>query len=398
MNIYNPIIVLILYISVFIFPGYVVLSFFDSTGWYYHYAFGDLGDFNINKFYLTLLLCVGPILAYLFFSVKKNILNFKNKITDLTNLKSIYMTSILILILINFYFFVSFNFSIPAISIAGLVTADTYGALRSNFSSGLSSGIFNIGLFFFGFGSVLSGLLLIEKSYLYILISIFLCLLMLMFNLAKSPILDFLFLCTLGYLFIENKKINFLLISLVVFFLGFSLIAFISPGFTALRIFESLVHRVFLGEISDLPTYFSFFADNPQSYISILPPYVQNLFGYDYASSAKVVAVSTTAFKNIFSVGYYNTIFIGEAFAVMGPAGLFISPFIVILNFAILGFLIKKSPKNIFTIIFLSFILFKLTKGIFSGIGLFIFSTNQIFMILLLFYLFIHKKNMTNIV
>ena len=87
-----------------------------------------------------------------------------------------------------------------------------------------------------------------------------------------------------------------------------------------------------------------------------------------------IVALNVVGYDNLISVGYFNTIFLGEAYAVFGSFGAFYAQIIIILNFIFLGLLINKTPKNIFTIILISYIIFKYTKGIFAGVGPFIFS------------------------
>ena len=395
MKIKNPVLLLILYIIVFIFPGFFLLNFFDSEQKNYLYVFGLLSDFNINKFYLSLFGCVMPILIYLFFVLTKSASNFRNKEIDLANIKMIYFLLTACLIILNLYFFISFNFSIPVLSVAGFVTNETYALLRSDLS--LSYGIFNIGLFFFGFGSFISAVLLMKRSYIYLLISILFCATTLMFNMQKSPSLDFIFLCSIGYLFLKNKSINILVITSLIFATIFSIVVFYNPGFPTDFLLQALSQRIFFGEVADLPLYFSFFKDDPISFLSVFPPYINNFFGFEYASAARIIALNIVDFKNIVSVGNYNTIFLGEAYAVLGKLGIIISPLIIILNFYLLSLLINKAPKNVFTVILISFILFKLTKGIFAGIGPFIFSTNQIFIGIFTFYLFIHTKNLSKI-
>jgi len=98
----------------------------------------------------------------------------------------------------------------------------------------------------------------------------------------------------------------------------------------------------------------------------------------------------------LLTAGYYNTIFIGESYAIFGQSGFFFGPLIIIANLFLIDILLKKSHKNIITILFFPYIMFKFCKGIFSGIGLFIFSTNQILIIMFIFYLFFYN-NSTNI-
>ena len=399
MNIYNPTIVILIYVVIFIFPGYLILSFFDNSSLYYYYAFGNTIDFNINNFYLLILLCLLPIILYLFFPIKSTLVIFKNKEMNINNIKMYWMLLTSILFFINIYFYYDFDFSFPVLSVMDIVTGESYGFLRSESSSSLNIGIFNFGLYLFGFSSLLCALVLRSSSLIYFIISVSLCIILTMFNLAKSPLLDFLFLAIIGYLFLDQKnKINFSIMSVIIFCLAFFLFyIYNDKGLEFQIVLEAMISRIFFGEIGDLPSYFYYFNENHINFSSILPPYIQDLLGYNSLPAAKIIAHNTTTLNDLISAGYYNTLFIGESFAVMGNMGLIVGPIIVILNLFLLNLLIKKSPKNIFTVLFISFFLFRLTKGLFSGIGPFILSSNQILLVVFIFYLFLYNNKNINI-
>jgi len=391
MNLNNPIYLIVSYIFIFTFPGLFILNYFDPNNEFFFYAFGSLTDFNVNNFYSNIFFGLIPILLFLVIFFRIPAQSFKNQDIDLTNARFIYFNFIAALILINLYFFISFNYSIPIVSIAGLVTNESYSMLRSSLS--LNNGIFNVGLYFFGFGSVISGLILSKRSYLYYIFSLFFCAILLLFNMQKSPFIDFIFLCSIGYLFLKNKSINLLFIAPIVLTLIYSVVSFYNPGYEISRLLQFIFQRIFFGEISDLPLYYSLFKNDPISFYSVLPPYINNFLGFNFQAASKIVALNVVGYDNLISVGYFNTIFLGEAYAVFGSFGAFYAQILIILNFIFLGLLINKTPKNIFTIILISYIIFKYTKGIFAGVGPFIFSTNQIFMLILAFYLIV-KKNL----
>ena len=390
MTLNNPIYLIVFYIFIFIFPGIFILNYFDPNNEFFFYAFGLLTDFNVNNFYLNIFFGLIPILLFLVIFFRIPAQKFKNKEVDLTNARFVYLIFITALILINLYLFISFNYSIPIMSIAGSVSSDNYSILRSDLA--LDYAIFNIGLYFFGFGSFISGLILSNKSYIYYIIALVFCFTLLLFNLQKSPSLDFIFLCSIGFLFLKNKSINLLFIVPLVFTIIYFIVYFYNPGIESRFIFQALSQRIFFGEISDLPLYYSIFKNDPISFYSVLPPYINEFLGFNFQAASKIVALNVVDYKNLISVGFFNTIFLGEAYAVFGNFGIFYAQIIIILNFIFLGLLIDKTPKNIFTIILISYILFKFTKGIFSGIGPFIFSINQIFLLILVFYLLINEN------
>tara|TARA_A100001011_G_C14142279_1_gene770244 strand:+ start:26 stop:685 length:660 start_codon:yes stop_codon:yes gene_type:complete len=215
-----------------------------------------------------------------------------------------------------------------------------------------------------------------------------------MFVLAKSPIFDLFFLSTIGFLFLKKNSFNIIFLSILVSIpLYYIFSIFNGDGFNFQSILDGLSARLFFGEISDLPSYLYYFSDNPLSIFSSFPTYVQQFFGYSYLSAAKVIANNTTDLDTLLTAGYYNTVFIGESYAVFGNLGLYLGPLIIIANLSLINILIKKSQKNIISVLFFPYILFKLCKGIFSGIGLFIFSTNQILIIMFIFYLFFYNNS-----
>tara|TARA_Y100000816_G_C25877559_1_gene457870 strand:- start:28 stop:690 length:663 start_codon:yes stop_codon:yes gene_type:complete len=218
-----------------------------------------------------------------------------------------------------------------------------------------------------------------------------------MFVLAKSPIFDLFFLSTIGYLFLKKKSVNVIYFSIPIFFALFFIFSFFNgEGFDSKTIINGLNARLFFGEIGDLPSYLYFFTDNSISIFSALPTYVQEFFGYSYLPASKIIANNTTELSALTTAGYYNTVFIGESYAIFGKSGFFVGPLIIIINLFLIHLLLQKSQKNIVSVLFFPYIIFKFCKGIFSGIGLFIFSTNQILIMLFIFYLFFYM-NSTNI-
>lgn len=392
MNISNPAILIIIYICIFIFPGLIILNFFDYENFYFFYAFGKNIDFNYNRFYWLIFVSIAPILLYIFSVFGNSVNKFKNKEIEFENFMLFWKVSVFLLLSTNMYFFYLFDFSIPFISVGNLVSNETYAFFRSENSNIINQGIFNLSFYFLGFFSIMCSLILLNRSIIYILISVFLCTLLSLFVLAKSPIFDLFYLSMLGYLFLEKKSLNVFYASIPIFLSLFFIFSFFNgEGFDSMTIIKGLNARLFFGEISDLPSYFYFFSENPVSIFSALPSYVQEFFGYSYSPASKVIANNTTALSAISTSGYYNTIFIGESYAIFGKFGLFLGPLIVIANLILLNLLLSVSPKNIVSLFFFPYIIFKFCKGIFSGIGLFIFSTNQILVLFFIFYLFFYN-------
>lgn len=394
MNISNPITVIIIYISVFIFPGYLILNFFDNNNFFYFYAFGNNIDFNFKKFYVLIFISILPILLYMNFVLRKSINDFKNKEIEFNDPTLFWKISVMTLSLINLYFLYLFNFSIPFISVSSLISNENYALFRAENSSIINQGIFNLSFYFLGFFSIMCGMILIKKSYLYLITSTFLCLFLSMFVLAKSPIFDLFFLSTIGYLFLKKNSINIIYLSIPIFIALYSIFSiFNGEGFDFQSIVEGLNARLFFGEIGDLASYLYFFSENPINIFSALPTYIQEFFGYSYLPAAKIIANNTTGLDALLTAGYYNTIFIGESYAIFGNLGFYLGPLVIIANLFLINILLKKSHKNIISILFFPYIMFKFCKGIFSGIGLFIFSTNQILIIMFIFYLFFYNNS-----
>ena len=155
MNISSPITVIIIYISVFIFPGYLILNFFDSNDFFYFYAFGNNIDFNVKKFYLLIFTSILPILLYMNFVLRKSVNDFKNKEIEFNDSVLFWKISVMTLSFINLYFLYIFNFSIPFISVSSLVSNETYALFRSENSSIINQGIFNLSFYFLGFFSII---------------------------------------------------------------------------------------------------------------------------------------------------------------------------------------------------------------------------------------------------
>ena len=129
-----------------------------------------------------------------------------------------------------------------------IVTGESYGFLRSESSSNLNMGIFNFGLYLFGFASLLCALVLRSSSLIYFIISLSLCIVLTMFNLAKSPLLDFLFLAIIGYLFLNQKnKINFSIMSVINVYEGFYIgYAYEAPTANRLSEMRVKIHEIML--------------------------------------------------------------------------------------------------------------------------------------------------------
>ena len=397
MNISNPVNIIVLYICIFIFPGFIILNFFDSDKFFYFYAFGNNIDFNFNRFYRLIFSSFIPIILYIFFVLGSSIEKFKNKEIEINNLMLFWKGSVFLLLITIVYFFFLFDFSIPFISISNIVSNENYALFRSENSNIINQGIFNLSFYFLGFFSIMCSMVLLSRSFTYLLISSLLCLILSMFVLAKSPIFDLFFLSTIGYLFLKKKSVNVIYFSIPIFFALFFIFSFFNgEGFDSKTIINGLNARLFFGEIGDLPSYLYFFTDNSISIFSALPTYVQEFFGYSYLPASKIIANNTTELSTLTTAGYYNTVFIGEAYAIFGKSGFLIGPLIIIINLFLIHLLLKKSQKNIVSVLFFPYIIFKFCKGIFSGIGLFIFSTNQILIMLFIFYLFFYM-NSTNI-
>ena len=142
------------------------------------------------------------------------------------------------------------------------------------------------------------------------------------FTLAKAPIavtlLEILIVAMI------HKPIRFPIGVLLLAVASIGTLFFLTSGDRSFQnTISGMTYRIFLGEFSDLATYFEVFKDNRASPLSILPPYLKSLFGVSLLSPSKLLSLPG---NEVLTVGMANSFFVGEAYAVGGLVGAVLSP------------------------------------------------------------------------
>lgn len=176
--------------------------------------------------------------------------------------------------------------------------------------------------------------------------------LILLYNLAKAPVIMFL----IGFLFIEvlikgkvdiKKLINFGLLAGVMVLLMYRYIMG-TPISAILNYNTGPVGRLILSQIAPLYYHFHLF---PGQYSFLngasFSPFILSFFGVDHIRSSRLVMeYINPAGVATGSAGVANTLFIGEAYANFALYGLLLSPFIVGFIIQLSYIILQKMPKN----------------------------------------------------
>jgi len=285
--------------------------------------------------------------------------------------------------------------------------------IRSDIAKTIDMRVYNLGLILFLPLNLIISVFFLRKILLSVA-SVFLLSLLGTFTLAKASlayVLVFVLIFRMVYSPLYLRRaityLSIIILSLILLFLctGYA-------AFNIQSVVRNISNRILYGEISDLPYYFEVFSKEKVSLKSLMPPYVVG----DHKSAARIVAeysvekrlTRLTHFseeKKAFYrrvAGVANTFFTGEAFAWAGYVGVILSPFIVMANIVFVIHLFGKVKKTWFSVYLFSFVLYKISIGIFGGISYFIFSSIHIvlmaFLVLLIFWHYLggRKRSLLN--
>ncbi|HOX22726.1 MAG TPA: hypothetical protein PLL10_04615 [Elusimicrobiales bacterium] len=274
--------------------------------------------------------------------------------------------------------FVQNGFAHPLLSSGGFLNARAFAEMRASAEQAMNMSVYSAGLHLFVAYALMLALFIIRKPALSAVTLAFF-LFFATFSLAKSPVADVLLQLAITYLLIKQgswRPLLYLVLGIAAL-IGFS--AYILQAESLQPVLSGIGARLFLGQIADLPDYFTVFSSEPASAAAMLPPYIQSLFGLALLPPAKLVMnyqVAGTVNADI--AGVANTFFSGSAYAYFGLFGVAIAPLIVFANFWLTGKIFssfRKTPLNVFIA---AYIVYKLSKGLFSDIGYFVFSAIQI--------------------
>jgi hypothetical protein len=142
---------------------------------------------------------------------------------------------------------------------------------------------------------------------------------------------------------------------------------------------RALAIRVIWGQVADLPHYFNLFSTWHVPFVALLPPYVQTLLGTSEPSAARLVM----EFSNPLAVkagvaGVANTLFVGEAYAFAGVAGVLFSPLLVAVQYAVVIWLFGVLRKDVVTVFLFGYLLDRMTAALFGGVSSFVFSAMHV--------------------
>jgi len=250
-----------------------------------------------------------------------------------------------------------------------------YAIKRIEVASKFNANIYNLGLKVFGVFALITSLFVIKK-FLFSFITIISVVVLATFSLAKSPMADTLLMITFIYLLMYRPKWLQMIPLMFLMVLAIGAMYFLSGGLNNISNFlGALSNRVLYGQFADLPYYFLMFQDECVTLSSILPPYIQSLFG-DYSINAARMVIELTDPQAFLmgAAGVANTVFIGEAYAWAGILGVLIAPFWVAFHFLILIIFFTCLKKTIYNVFFFGYLLCRLSDGLFGGFSYYIFS------------------------
>lgn len=255
----------------------------------------------------------------------------------------------------------------------------SYSLKRAQINQNINMHVYNVGAKFFVPFALLISIFFIRRFWLTI-VTIAIFILIATFSLERSNIPSAILLLIFVYLLMGKPSVKTVFTLLLLFWVCLLMMFFVSKS--ANTFFDFLVHvyrRIFYGQFTDLPYYFHLFRDNPLEFKAILPPYVQSMTGEVLPSAARVVMqyVNPQGVARGVS-GTSNSIFVGEAYAFGGMAGVILAPFWIVIHFTIVVRVITSQKKNLIRVFILGYLFYLLTIGLFNAFGYFLFSSAQI--------------------
>ena len=389
----NPFHLTLLQILFFTVIGLPFAYIFDTEG-YYFWLVRNVSKGIILESYCCVLYAFTVIIGlYYLLGLNRKVLKYQS--LDLVykpykSYKRLWFISFTLACCCFFIVFAQSGFSHPGISAIGLSKSD-YAVQRITSGFLFNRNILNLGLGLFSSFALVIALFILKKP-LILFITMVLTAALALFSLQKSPLADTVLLITFVYLFLKPLPWKKLLLIGIMCLIPISALWFISGGVSTVSMLsDSLKDRILYGQIGDLPYYFDLFSHHSISTQSMLPPYIQSLYGEPMQSASRLVMEYTNAeavAKG--TAGVATSVFVGEAFAVGGILGVLLSPYIVLLNYLLIIGILTRLPKNIFNVFIFGYLFNKITQAMLNSFGYFIFSSIQIIIIIILYLTLIY--------
>ena len=383
---------ILLEIAVFALIGLPFAYLFDRNGYFFYLTANVSQEMTIAAYLWTVYAFFVTMVLYYFFGADRKIKAYQAR--DIVPAsKTAYMlgwtAAFSVASLCVFILFKQCGFSHPALSAKGLDMA-AFAIKRIEYGQSINMSVYNVGLYFFTIFALTVALLILKNFWLTAATLILMGVLG-TFSLQKSPLAESMLLLMFIYMLLRRPSARFLLIlacCAVLIVVGLFFASGAISNMTEAR--YAFKDRMLYGEFGDLPYYFDFFSTKKAEFMSILPPYIQTLFGQVLPSPSRLIIEYTKPEMVLQGrAGVANTIFIGEAYAVWGIPGIIIAPFIAAFHYLVVTYIFTSLKKNIFTIFVFGYLLNRLTTALFRSFSYFLLSSIQIVIIAVIYFLVI---------
>ena len=345
----------------------------------------DLAYLDVAYFW-TLISALLLLVLNILFGSHKNFDVFMAKPTEKGRMNPILLWIVVVTCsaLLNIYFFVKMDYSLPLLDLPENVTELLLR--RIEVKERLNPILFNINATVLGpFSLILSLFFLPRYKRLAVLVSALNFLMIGTFSLAKSAFIIGVVVVVLAYSFVKPLrkrtllKVGALFVILLVpmFIITKSKQA---PHVQGQAVAEIVMARIIYGQWAALPFFFEMFENDKQSIALLAPPYFSD--GSAWARNGEEVPPrkvmrAVTGYRVLEGTGsgVAVTYFIGEAFAVGGRAGILVGCFWVALQISIMTYLFRGLKKTPLTIYLYSWFIYKICMGLITGISAFILSS-----------------------
>lgn len=385
----NPFHLTLLQILFFAVIGLPFAYVFDQDGYFFWLVRNVSKETIMQSYYLTLYAFIVLIGLYYLLGLNRKVLKYQSlnlAYMPYKKYKKLWILSFSLACCCFLVIFIQSGYSHPGLSAIGLNQSE-YAVQRISSGQLFNRSIYNVGLGLFASFSLVIALFIIKKPIIS-LISIIFTILLALFSLQKSPIADTILLITFVYLFIKPLPWRKLFVIGMLCLLPIGMLWFISNGVSTVGMLkDSFCDRILYGQIGDLPYYFDIFNQNNISPVSVLPPYVQSMFGDKTPAASRLVMEYTNpaAVANG-TAGVATSVFIGEAYAVGGLLGVILAPFVIIINYLLIIKFLTRLPKTIFSVFIFGYLFNKMTQAMLNSFGYFVFSSIQILILLILYF------------
>jgi len=387
----NPVHIILMEIFIFALVGVPFAYIFDKRGYFFFLTRNVPQDVVVKSYLWTLYAFLTIIVLFYILRINKRIKIYQAR--DIVHLPQskymlIWLGSFILALLCTVFLFWQSGFSHPFFSALGL-DRHLFAVKRIITFQSLNMNVYNAGLKIFASLALTIALFVLRKFWVSAL-SIMLLLVIATFSLQKSPLAEIVLL--LAFIYTLLRKPSYKTVSVLIFSMIsiIGIMYFLSGAVSSLtELWHSYTERILYGEFADLPYYFDLFRYERLKFSSILPPYIQSLSGgISPGASRLVIEYTNPQAVSAGIAGFASSIFIGEAYAFWGTAGVIAAPFWVIVNYFIMTYVFTSVQKNVYTVFFFGYLINNLTTALFRGFGYFVFSSIQIIFGFLL-YLFI---------